>query len=80
MAGSPKLKIYTAENEYIASCKYAEDAIQLAQLNGNGSTVRYNHSRRNIVYKVTDQNCDFIDAEKLWECVDSLFIPRAGQK
>ena len=44
MANSPLWKIYSGEKEYVASCKYAEDAAALVALYGNGATVRYHHS------------------------------------
>lgn len=43
MAGSPKLKIYTASGRYVASLKEYEAAAALASFYGNGATVRYGH-------------------------------------
>lgn len=45
MSATPKLKIYNPQNQYIASCKYGEDAAALVALNGDGSTVRLGHTR-----------------------------------
>lgn len=76
------LKIYTIGGEYIAACKYGEDAIALCQLQGEGANVRYGHAKRNTVY-VCPSNPSGIDAEKLWSKVESLFPPgyfRASQE
>lgn len=43
MAASPRFKVYAPDREYIASCKYAEDAVALASLHGDDATVRLNH-------------------------------------
>ena len=43
MAGSPQLKIYNPDGEYIASCKYGEDAAALMALYGNGAKIKYQH-------------------------------------
>lgn len=44
MAGSPKLKVYNPSGEYVASCKYGEDAAMIAGGYGEGATIRYGHS------------------------------------
>ena len=41
MAGSPPWKVYR-DNEYVASCKYAEDAAAL--VSASGGAVKYGHS------------------------------------
>ncbi len=43
MAGSPQFKVYRGK-EYVASCKYAEDAAILVAALGEGSTIRNGHS------------------------------------
>jgi hypothetical protein len=50
MNASPKLKIYSASGEYLASCKYGEDAAALVAVLGDGTTIRYGYSRQNIVW------------------------------
>jgi len=45
MAASPKYKVYTSAGEYVAACKYAEDAAAVASLYGEGSTVRSGHRK-----------------------------------
>lgn len=44
MAASPKYKVYSKHGEYLASCKYAEDAAAIVALNGEGSTIRLGHT------------------------------------
>lgn len=46
MAGSPGLKIYTAEGEYVAACKRFEDAACLVSFLGHGATVRADHAKK----------------------------------
>lgn len=46
MAGAPNHKIYTADGEYIASCKYLEDAAVLVFVQGKGATVRWSHKKK----------------------------------
>jgi hypothetical protein len=48
MGQSPHWKIYTQEKEYVASVKNTEGAGLLANLYGNGTTIRFEH--RKIVW------------------------------
>lgn len=43
MAASPVWKVY-AGAEYVASCKYAEDAGALVAFRGDGASIRYRHT------------------------------------
>lgn len=44
MAASPKWKVYTADNIYIASVKHPEyGAMLLASISQDGATLRYGH-------------------------------------
>lgn len=43
MAGSPSWKVYTADKEYVASCKYPEHGAAIVTNLGDGSTIRYGH-------------------------------------
>jgi hypothetical protein len=45
MAGSPDIKVYTADNEYVASFKHYEDAAAFVAFRGVGTTVRFGHSK-----------------------------------
>lgn len=40
---TPVLKIYNPQGEYVAACKFGEDAACLMALYGDGATVRYEH-------------------------------------
>lgn len=42
----PRFKIYKSDGEYIASCKYPEDAAAIVALNGEGTTIRDGHPGR----------------------------------
>lgn len=42
MAGG-SFKVYDRKKEFVASCKFAEDAAILAGINGDGYAVKYQH-------------------------------------
>lgn len=50
MAGSPKWKVYDADGEYRAACKYLEEAACLVDFLGDGSTIRAGHDKRWTVW------------------------------
>jgi hypothetical protein len=50
MAGTPKFKIFNPSGEYVAACKYPEDAAALVDLYGAGSTIRDGHSKADVVW------------------------------
>ena len=78
MPRSPQLKIFAPNREYIASCKYAEDAINLAQFRGIGAEVRKGHEKQFVIWRVsndddlTGDGNDIIDAELLWDRIDDI--------
>ena len=45
MSAAPRYKVYTADGEYVAACKYAEDAAAIIASYGNGSQIRDGHKR-----------------------------------
>jgi hypothetical protein len=51
MAGSPELKIYNSQGEYIGCLKHYEDAACICASYGSGATVRYGHQKRNTIWK-----------------------------
>tara|TARA_Y100000310_G_C20360842_1_gene658904 strand:- start:58 stop:282 length:225 start_codon:yes stop_codon:yes gene_type:complete len=56
MAAAPYWKVYTADNEYIASTKLPDyAAILVAGIGVEGTTIRKGHSKGGIVYT------DFVD-------------------
>jgi len=64
MAASPRLKVYTADGEYIGACRYASDAGALVSLYGEGATIRDGHGVKKVVWtEGTDGNAgDSYDA------------------
>ena len=88
MAGSPQLKVFSPDGEYIGSCKYAEDAINMAQFRGNGAEVRHGHSKQMVIWRVSDEDDltgdgeDIIDANLLWQRVDEIWdnVPKDGSR
>jgi hypothetical protein len=45
MAASPLYKVYAADGEYVAACKYIEDAACLVSFHGEGAEIRAGHTR-----------------------------------
>ena len=78
MAGTPKLKVYSPSNEYVASCKHAEDAILVAGSYGNDAEVRWDHSKNLVVWRVsadddlTGDGESMVDAELVWQRVEAI--------
>tara|TARA_R110002110_G_scaffold386269_2_gene597942 strand:- start:489 stop:785 length:297 start_codon:yes stop_codon:yes gene_type:complete len=54
MAASPNIKVFNPDNEYVASCKYFEDAGAVAFGYGPGATVRMGHAKRDTIFTVSD--------------------------
>lgn len=46
MAGSPSFKVYNRDNKYIAACKHVEDAVALCFVNGDGTSIKYEHGKK----------------------------------
>lgn len=63
MAASTVIKIFNPGGEFIASCKYYEDAGVVAHANGPGSTVRMGHSKRDTIYTVSSDPDADLDLE-----------------
>lgn len=51
MAAAPKYKVFTLGGDYIASCKYREDAAVLVAARGKGATVRLGHSPKWVIWR-----------------------------
>ena len=43
MAGAPEYKVYNAAGEYVAACKYVEDAASIVAQYGDRSVIRWRH-------------------------------------
>lgn len=50
MSRAPKYKIYSADGEYLAATKRAEEAGAVVALLGVGATIRDGHSTKRIVW------------------------------
>lgn len=55
MAGSPRLKVFSSDGEYIASVKYYEDAAALASMRGDGTQVRAGHGGTVLWHEGTEE-------------------------
>ena len=51
MATSLRLKVYSEDNVYVASCKHTEDAVLLASTYKAGATVRWNFPERDTLWR-----------------------------
>jgi hypothetical protein len=69
MAAAPKFKVYSSEGEYVAACKYVEEAAAIVAMRGEGWTIRAGH--RYIVWHEGHEadeagnSYDFV-AETVW--------------
>lgn len=70
MAGSPELKIFNPQGEYIGCVKYGEDAACLVSSYGDGATVRYGHSKKMTVW--TQGSEEFSAGESYDRCRDVI--------
>lgn len=50
MAGTPHLKAYSPEQEYVAAFKFYEDAASFAAFRGDGTTIRWGHSKNETLW------------------------------
>lgn len=50
MAAAPRLKVYSEDNEYLASCHYPEDAAAIIALRAGG-TIRDGHGKKDVVWE-----------------------------
>jgi hypothetical protein len=66
MAASPILKVFNAEGEYVASCKYAGDAACLISMYGDGAQIRLGHSKKSVLW---DEGNEFHPAADSYDFV-----------
>lgn len=75
MAGSPRWKLYNEAGEYVASCKYGEDAAALVAHLGQGATILDGHRVSDIRWtegetgdasESFDQVADAIERGSTW--------------
>ena len=50
MAASPQYKVFTADGTYVAAIKHLEDAAAFVSIQGEGSTVRNGHAKKNTLW------------------------------
>lgn len=56
MSGAPSYKVYRplpgngTKREYVASCKYLEDAAAIVALYGDGAQIRWLHRAKNVLW------------------------------
>ena len=50
MASSPDYKVYN-RSEYVAACKYPEDAAAIVAAYGEGATIRFGHRAKDTVWR-----------------------------
>lgn len=50
MAASPRWKVYSPAGEYVAACRYVEDAASIITLHGDGATIRDGHCKADTVW------------------------------
>ena len=50
MAGSPRFKVYTADQRYIGCLVHLEDAAAMVALQGAGATIRDGHAKRTTLW------------------------------
>jgi hypothetical protein len=70
MARSPIFKVYSAEGEYLASAKYAEDAAAVVGLRGEGATIRRGHTTGNTVWT---EGVDGLASESFDACAELVY-------
>lgn len=51
MAASPSFKVYDADGDYRAACKFVEDAAVLVASYGAGATIRFGHAVSGIFWR-----------------------------
>lgn len=76
-----EFKVYTAEGECIAACKYSFDAAAIIGIYGEGATIRMGDNRRNTLY-VSSGGSESIDtiAELLQMAMSDRGVPMAGYR
>lgn len=72
MARAPSYKFYF-NSEYLASFKLPEDAYLLCTKYGEGSTIRYGHNVRDIIYRYKDGDGDYFAYDQIRIKLEELF-------
>jgi hypothetical protein len=75
MAAAPQFKIYKADGEYVAACKYAEDAAALVAVLGTGTTIRLGHR-----FVVWTEGAEAIPAGESYDTVAATIAEREREQ
>ena len=76
MAASPQWKVYR-DKEYVASCKYVEDAAAIVACSGEGATIRNGHREADIVWR---EGAEAIVAGESYDVVTETVQARVGKR
>lgn len=74
MASSPQLKIFNPDGDYIASCKYYEDAAMLVGSYGHGAKVKLGHS--SIIW---NEGQEEIEASESFDRARQIMVERVDE-
>ena len=79
---TPHLKVYTADGEYVAAVRDAEDAAAIIGIRGDGATIRYDHKwilwTEGLEAQPAGDSYDYV-AEVVAERLDRTVAQRAGK-
>ncbi|MGP9804043.1 hypothetical protein [Paracoccus sp. NSM] len=75
MAQSPQFKIFRPGGEYVAACKYAEDAAALTAILGDGTKIKHGHS-----HVVWTEGAEDFSAGESYDRVAKIVHDRIRQK
>ncbi len=82
MAHTPRLKVFTPQGEYVASCKRPEEAAVLVAFLGAGARIACGFGKRDTLWTegVDGDAAESYDAvaERIYEQVPHLFPERAS--
>ena len=77
MSAAPRFKVYNPDGEYVAACKFAEDAAAIVAAYGDGATIRYGH--RKVVFREGSEGASAGDSyDASYDAVAAIVYSRAG--
>jgi hypothetical protein len=77
MAASPPLKIHNPSGEYVASCKYYEDAAMLVGNYGVGAKVKHSIG---VIWHEGHEGSEEISAAESWDSAGTIMRDRVYAK
>ena len=57
MTNSPNWKVFNPKGEYVASCKFPEDAAAIVAAYGDGASIRWGHAKKDTVFTEGENEC-----------------------